>query len=118
MVNSSFLSSPLGSAGVRCGFGLTADALEERRPAAREAGFELVRYEAEGRVPEFDQRSAGFFLQAVLHVRDNRVRHEERSRNLEERRTLDCLHVPPEMAVVVAEVPEPAPAGSGLDRHW
>jgi hypothetical protein len=69
-------------------------------------------------MPERDQRSAIDFRQPVLQIRDDRHRHEQRSRNLEQRRPLDRLHVSPEVPVVAAEIAVPTATRSCLDHHW
>jgi hypothetical protein len=40
-----------------------------------------------------------------------------RSGNLEQRGSLDRLHVSPEMTIVISEIAEPAAAGPGFDDH-
>ena len=48
--------------------------------------------------------------------RDVVSRHHQRSRDLEQRGSLDRLHVTPQVPVAVTEVAEPAAAGPGLER--
>src|SRR5262249_37384824 len=105
------------SAGLGVPLGLPLDPLEERRPAARESLAEGLGHEAERQVPEGDERPAVDLGEPILHVRDDRRRHEERTGDLEQRRPLDGLDMAPEMAVAVAEIAEPAAAWMGLDDH-
>ena len=97
--------------------GLLANTFEQRQPAGGESGSELVRHEPECRVAERDERAAVDFLQTVLHVGNDRRRHEQRPCDLEQRRPFDRLHVSPEMAVVLGEIAEPSAARPRFDRQ-
>src|SRR5215510_5244328 len=66
---------------------------------------------------ERDQRSTVDFLEPVLQVRDDRHRHEQRSRDLEQRWPLDRLYVSPEVSVAAAEIAVPPATRSCLDHH-
>src|SRR6185369_8539993 len=98
-------------------FCLRANTLVQRLPAAHEPLLEVVGNEAERGVAEADERATLHLLEAVLNVRDDRHRHEERSGDLEQRGPLDRLYVAPEVAVVVAQIAKPAAAGPGLEHH-
>src|SRR5436309_1873869 len=99
------------------GLGAPADALAERGPSFGQTLSVVVWHEPERRVPEHDERAAVDFLQAVLHVRHDRRRQEQRTGDLEQRGPLDRLDMPPEMTVVLAEIAEPSAARPRLDRH-
>src|SRR5213075_1224539 len=79
------------SVGLSLGFGLLARALQNVRPTLPQALPVVVRDEPERRVAEGDERAALHFLQAVLNVRDDREREEERPADLEELPPLDGL---------------------------
>ena len=91
--------------------------IEDVAPALHDALPVFLGDEAEGFVMKFDQRSAGFLAEAVLHVRDNRVGHEQWPGKFEQRRALDGLHVGPEMPIAVAQVAIPPATGPWLDLH-
>src|SRR5262245_28877344 len=76
-------------------------------PARRHAFPVIVLNESQRRMPELDQRSAVRVAEAVLDIGDHRIGHEQRTGDFEQRRTLDGLHVSPEMAVIVAQVAVP-----------
>src|SRR5262245_32638857 len=99
------------------GFRLFSNAIVERRPAAHHALPEVVGNEAKRGMPERDQRSTVDFPEPVLQVRDDRHRHEQRSRDLEQCWPLDRLNVSPEVSVVVAEIAVPATTRSCLEHH-
>src|ERR1700687_6439320 len=67
----------------------------------------LILNQAKRRVMKFDQRAAIYFAQSVLHIGDDRVGHEQWSRDFEQRRPLDGLLVSPEVSVSVAQVAVP-----------
>src|SRR5207302_8555189 len=60
---------------------------------------------------------AVLFAEAVLHVISDRIRHEKRSGNFQQRRFLDSLHHAPEMAVAFAEIAERPPSRPGFELH-
>ena len=62
-------------------------------------------------------RFAVLVAEPVLHIVGDGIGHEERPGKLKKRGALDGLHIAPEVAVVVAEVAEPASAGPRLDLH-
>ena len=66
---------------------------------------------------ELEPGPAPLGLQPVLDVIDPRERHEHRAAQVEERRRLDDLHMPPEVARAVAEVAIPPAARPPLDDH-
>ena len=66
---------------------------------------------------ERDERAAIDFLQPVLQVGYDGHRHEQRSVNFEQRRALDCLHVPPEMSIVISQIAIPTATRPCLDHH-
>src|SRR5579864_1244057 len=86
-------------------------------PSRRDAAAVLFLNHSEGSVMELDNSLAVLFAQPILHVRHNRVRHEQRPGNLQQRRTLDRLHMPPQVAVAIAQIAEPSPARPGFDLH-
>src|SRR5260221_2381089 len=88
-----------------------ADASVDAAPARRHAFPVVVLNESKRRVPELDQRSAVHLTEAVLHIADRRTGHEQRTGDFEQRRTLDGLHLSPEMAVPVAQGAVPPSAG-------
>src|SRR5450631_1183398 len=93
------------------------DAIEDISPALHHTLSVRFLNKSEGGVVKLDQRSAVFLAQPVLHIRDRRIGHKQRSRNFEERRPLDGLYVSPEVSVVIAEVAVPPSARPGLDLH-
>src|SRR5947209_6881129 len=66
---------------------------------------------------ELEPGPVAFSHEPVLHVIDARERHEHRPAQLQERRRLDDLHVPPEVAGVITKVAIPPPTRPGLDHH-
>src|SRR6185369_12007944 len=99
------------------GFGSIAHARMDPAPTRGDACPVVVLYESEGRVPELDKRPSVRLAEAVLHIRDDRIGHEQRTGDFEQRRTADGLHVSPEMAVIAAQVAVPPAARPGLDLH-
>ena len=83
------------------------DAIEDISPAFHHTLSVGILNKPEGGVVKLDQRSAVFLAQPVLHIRDSRIGHEQRSRNFEQRRPLDGLHVSPEVSVAIAQVAVP-----------
>jgi len=51
--------------------------------------------------------------QAVLHIRDGRIGHEQWPADFEECRPLDGLYVSPEMTVAIAQIAVHLPPGHG-----
>src|SRR5215470_1559786 len=86
-------------------------------PTLSHTGPVVILDQSERRVMELDQRSARFFAQPVLHVRRDRIRHKKRPVELEQRRPLDRLDVPPQIPVVVAKVAVPPTTRPGLELH-
>src|ERR1700736_3161458 len=84
------------------GLRLLADPLVDVAPAGRHPFSMILLNQSERRVMEFDQRSTVGLSQAVLHIRDGRIGHEQRPADFEQRRPLDGLHVSPEMTVAIA----------------
>src|ERR1700723_2140532 len=76
--------------------------------------------QSERLVPEGDDRYAARFLQPILKIRYDRVRHKQWSGNFKQGRLLDRLHRSPVMAVVVSQVAIPSAAGPcfELHGHW
>src|SRR5882724_2896782 len=93
------------------------DAVYQKRPALRQLLAIAFREQADRRVAERDRGPPALFLEPVLKVRGHAERHHERSRDLEQRGPLDCLHVTPQVSVAVAQVAEPAAAGPSLELH-
>src|SRR6266513_981300 len=73
--------------------------------------------QADRAVGELETRLGAFRRQPVLHVRNGRIRHEQRPGDFQERGRLDDLHVPPQMACVVPQIPIPAAARPCLELH-
>src|SRR5207245_8798025 len=82
-------------------FGALANTLVDVRPALPHPRSMVILNQSQCRVVEFDQRSSVHLAQPVLHVRDDRIRHEQRPSDFQKCRPLDCLHVSPEMTVLV-----------------
>lgn len=55
--------------------------------------------EAQCQVTELDQRAAWLFGKAVLQIGRDGIGHEERTNQLQQRRSFDRLHVGPKVAV-------------------
>src|SRR5437899_4154291 len=87
-------------------------------PSRRNAAAMLFLNHSEGSVMKPDHRLAVLFAQPVLHIRHDGVRHEQRPGDLQQRRTLDRLHVPPQVAVAIAQIAKPSPARPRFDLHW
>src|SRR5688572_15836472 len=98
-------------------FNPSSKALEQKWPALRQRVTITVWKQAECCVMERDQRPAVDFLEPVLQIRRYGERHHHWSRDLEQRWTLDRLHVTPEMPIVVAKLAEPAAARPRLECH-
>jgi len=66
-----------------------------------------------------DQCSAWFLIQPVLHIGSDWIGHKQRSVEFKQRRPLDGLHMSPQMAIIIAQVAVPPPAGPRLklERH-
>src|SRR5579871_4299486 len=88
-------------------------------PPANDALLVLFLDDAKARVPEANHCLATLFGKPVLHIIGNRLGHEQRAREFKQRGALDRLHMGPEMAVVSAQIPEPASAWPRLEleRH-
>ena len=93
------------------------DPLEAVVPPVADVLADLVRDRPHRPVRELEARAVAVGRQPVLDVVDARERHEHRPAQLQERRRLDDLDVPPEVAGVVAEVAIPPPARPRLDHH-
>src|SRR5208282_3202491 len=66
---------------------------------------------------ELDHSRTVFFAQPILHVVRHRLRHEKRSAEFKQCGTLDGLYSAPAVAVALAKVAEPPPAGPRLELH-
>src|SRR6266481_8955348 len=66
---------------------------------------------------EADQGSAIFRTQAILHIRNSRIGHEQGPGDFEQRRPFDSLHYTPEVAVIAAQVAVPSAARPRLEFH-
>src|SRR5262249_29901040 len=80
------------------------DPVEAVFPPASDALADLLRNRPHRPVHELEARARAVGRQPVLDVVDARERHEQRPAQLQQRRRLDDLHVPPEVAGIVAEV--------------
>src|SRR6476469_4276019 len=83
---------------------------EPEFPAFRHAIAMLGEDQAHGLVRELQARPGAFGGELVLDMIDRGVRHRGGADDFKKRRRLDHLHVAPEMAGVVAQIAEPAPA--------
>src|SRR5260370_12900487 len=92
-------------------------ALMDKRPALRSFSSVVVQNQSKRRVMKSEQCSSIFLAQAVLHIRDHWIGHEQRPRNLEQRRPLDGLHNSPKVAIVVPQVAIPPAARPRLELH-
>src|SRR5262249_32168916 len=99
------------------GFGARASAVADVRPALADVLPDIIWNGAEGEMVKSDERAAFDFAQAVLHIRDDRIGHEQRPADLQQGGALDGLHGSPEMAVAIAEVTIPAATGPRLQFH-
>src|SRR6266404_879790 len=86
-------------------------------PPLRHPFSVVLQNQSKRRVMKADQCSAISLAQAVLHVRDGGIRHEQWPSDFEQRRPLDGLHHSPEVAVVVAKVAIPPAARPRLELH-
>src|ERR1700745_51995 len=86
-------------------------------PSRRDAAAVLFLNHSEGSVMKPDHCLTVLFAEPVLHVRHNRIRHEQRPGDLQQRRTLDRLHVSPQVAVAIVQIAEPPPARPRFDLH-
>src|SRR5690348_18265183 len=101
----------------RTAFGPGAYARKNVRPALVHPAPMLILDHPQRLVVEPDQGSSLLLAQPVLNVRSHRIGHEQRPGNLQQDRPLDRLYVPPQMAVVLAQIAEPSPSWPGLDLH-
>src|SRR6185312_7177448 len=88
-------------------FSPVTNPFENVTPAFQEAPTVLFLNYPERLVMKLDQRATFGFTQSVLKVRNYRVRHEQRSADFQQRGTLDCLHMSPEMSIVASLIAEP-----------
>src|ERR1700690_2419016 len=100
-------------------FSVFTSAIVHVRPTLHHSLAMLVRNQSERQVMKLDQRSALHLTQPVLHVGADRIGHEQRPIELQQRGPLDRLHMAPQMAVLTAQVAIPTPAWPWfkLQRH-
>src|SRR5271168_815447 len=112
-INSPFQTLPclVRTRGLGPGLGAGANVF----PAAGHSRFEIFGNEAEGGVMEHDECAAVSFAEAILHVGNDGIGHEQRADEFDKRGAFDGLYVGPEMAVAVAKVAVPPAAGPSLE---
>src|ERR1017187_2418290 len=88
-----------------------------RPPPACHPSPMIVLNQSQRRMMKLDQRPATPLTQPVLHIRNHRIRHKQRPRKLQQGRSLDRLHVSPQVPVPIAQVAEPPPARPSLQLH-
>src|SRR5580704_9508892 len=105
------------SSSARATLGSCFNACVHHSPALGHAPSMLLWNHSKSLVLELDQRPAVLLAEPVLNVVGDGIRHEQGAGKLQERGPFDRLHMRPEMAVAIAEIAVPAPAGPGLDLH-
>src|SRR5258708_4428453 len=99
------------------GLRLLAHPLVDVAPAGRHSFSVILLDQSERRVLELDQCSTVGLNQAVLHIRDDRIGHEQWPVDFKQCRALDGLYVSPEMTVPIAQIAVPPSPGPRLNLH-
>src|SRR6266849_5012603 len=96
------------------GFCPPLHALVDMLPATRDSFSMVFQNQSKRRVVKSEQCSSIFLAQAILHIRHDRIGHEQGSRNFEQRRPLDGLYNSPEVSIIVTQVAVPPAARPGF----
>src|SRR6266849_2514471 len=86
-------------------------------PPRRNSLTVVLLNQSQRRVSKLNQRPAIHLAEAVLHIRNDRIRHKQWARDFQKRRPFDSLHHSPEVAVPVPQIAVPPAPRPRLDLH-